>query len=180
MIDEHIPNGRRAQANLRGVPMKHYDLLREGIFVFVVVAIATIVLAALYGSPDYPTITAQSGAVIKQNTRIAVSGCGVRILSHRVHGHMLILKLRTLGGGKLKLAGKGLHGTSRRYATSTTATFRLPLSGTSLQALRRHPRSVLHLAVHVGFTPAKAGAQRSGDVASVTFNKPHPKRHHKR
>ena len=62
MIDEHIPNGRRAQANLRGVPMKHYDLLREGIVVFVVVAIVAIVLAAVYGSPDYPTITAQSVA----------------------------------------------------------------------------------------------------------------------
>ena len=62
MIDEHIPNGRRAQENLRGVPMKHYDLLREGIFVFVVVAIVAIVLAAVYGSPDYPTITAQSVA----------------------------------------------------------------------------------------------------------------------
>ena len=62
VIDEHIPNGRRAQENLRGVPMKHYDLLREGIFVFVVVAIVAIVLAAVYGSPDYPTITAQSVA----------------------------------------------------------------------------------------------------------------------
>jgi hypothetical protein len=126
------------------------------------------------------TLTAQSGTVIKQNTRIAVSGCGVRILSHRVRGHMLILKLRTLGAGKLKIAGKGLRGASRRYAKSRTATFRLPLNGASLRALHRHPHRVLHLTVHVAFTPAKAGAQRSGDVASVAFNKPHPKRHHKR
>ena len=126
------------------------------------------------------TLTAQSGTVIKQNNRIAVSGCGVRILSHRVRGHMLILKLRTLGAGKLKIAGKGLRGTKRQYAKSTTATFHLPLSSSSLRKLHRHPHRALHLTVHVAFTPAKAGAQRSGDVASVTFNKPHPKRRHKR
>jgi hypothetical protein len=126
------------------------------------------------------TITAQSGTVIKQNTRVAVSGCGVRILSHRVKGHKLILKVRTLGAGQLKIGGKGLRGAKRRFSKSATTTFRLPLSGASLRALRRHPHRVLHVTVHAAFTPAKAGALRSGDVASATFNKPHHKKRHKR
>ena len=45
--------------------------------------------------------------VVKQNTRISVSGCGVRILSHRVVGHKLILKVRTLGGGAHNVEGQG-------------------------------------------------------------------------
>jgi hypothetical protein len=126
------------------------------------------------------TITAQSGAQIKQSTRIAVSGCGVRILSHHVHGHFLVVKLRTLGAGKLKIGGKGLRGTRRSYARSTTVTFRLPLSAASLHKLHRHPHRVLHVTVHAEFTPAKAGALPSGDIASAAFNKPRPKKHHKR
>ncbi len=125
------------------------------------------------------TITAQSGTQIKQSTRIAVSGCGVRILSHRVRGHVLLLKVRTLGAGKLKIAGKGLRGTRHSYSRSTTVTFRIPLSAASLRKLRRHPHRVLHLTVHAEFTPAKAGALRSGDLAAVTFNKPRAKKHHK-
>lgn len=126
------------------------------------------------------TITAQSGAVIKQSTRIAVSGCGVRILSHHVHGHFLVVKVRTLGGGKLKIGGKGLRGTKRSVSKSSTITFRLPLSAASLRKLRRHRHRALHVSVHVEFTPSRAGAQRSGDVAGDAFNKPHRKAHHKR
>ncbi len=62
MTDEPIANGRRAQENLRGVPMKHYDLLREGIFVFVFVAVVAIVLAVVLGAPDYPTVNAKNVA----------------------------------------------------------------------------------------------------------------------
>ncbi len=126
------------------------------------------------------TITAQSGAVIKQSTRIAVSGCGVRILSHHVHGHFLVVKVRTLGGGKLKIAGKGLRGTRRSVSKSSTITFRLALSAASLRKLHRHRHRVLHVSVHVEFRPSRAGAQRSGDVAGDAFNKPHRKAHHKR
>ena len=74
------------------------------------------------------TITAQNGAVIKQNTRISVSGCGVRILSRRVRGHKLILVLRTLGGGLITVKGNGLRGASRRVKRSATVTFKLPLT----------------------------------------------------
>jgi hypothetical protein len=122
------------------------------------------------------TITAQSGAQIKQNTRIAVSGCGVRILSHHVHGHFLIVKVRTLGGGKLKIGGRGVRGARRSFAKSTTVTFRLALSAASLRTLRRHRHRVLRVTVHVEFMPSRAGALRSGDVASAAFNRPHHKR----
>ena len=61
-MDEQIPNGRRAEKNLRGVPMKNYDVLREGIIVFVFIAIVALALAAAFGSPDYPTVNGQNVA----------------------------------------------------------------------------------------------------------------------
>jgi len=52
----------RSDATLRGIPTKPYDLLREGLIVFAVVAVLIVVLAAAFGSPDYPTLTAQEVA----------------------------------------------------------------------------------------------------------------------
>lgn len=52
----------RAEANLRGIPMKPYDLLREGLIVFGVIAIIIVILAITYGSPDYPTVRGQDVA----------------------------------------------------------------------------------------------------------------------
>ncbi len=115
------------------------------------------------------TITAQSGTVFKQSTRIAVSSCGVRILSHRVRGHKLILKLRTLGGGLVTVKAKGLRSVSRRVSRSTTLTFKIPLTGGGVSALRRHRRHGLKINVHVGFTPAKKGAFRSAAEVSAKF-----------
>ena len=115
------------------------------------------------------TITAQNGAVIKQNTRISVSGCGVRILSRRVRGHKLILVLRTLGGGLITVKGNGLRGASRRVKRSATVTFKLPLTRGGLRSLRRHHR--LKVGVRVGFRPSQKGALRSAASTSVTFRR---------
>ena len=50
---------KASDANLKGIPMKPYDLLREGLIVFAIIAAIIIVLAILLGSPDYPTVTPQ-------------------------------------------------------------------------------------------------------------------------
>ena len=47
----------QSEANLKGIPTKPYDLLREGLIVFAFVAVLTIVLAAIFSSPDYPAVT---------------------------------------------------------------------------------------------------------------------------
>jgi quinol-cytochrome oxidoreductase complex cytochrome b subunit len=60
--DELAGIGRRSRANLRGVPLKPYDLLREGLIVFVFAAVVVIALAAVLGSPDYPTVNGQNVA----------------------------------------------------------------------------------------------------------------------
>ena len=54
--------GRRSRENLRGIPLKPYDLLREGLIVFGFAAVVVLALAAALGSPDYPTVTGQNVA----------------------------------------------------------------------------------------------------------------------
>ena len=119
------------------------------------------------------TITAQSGAQVKQSTRISVSGCGVRILSHRVVGHKLIIKVRTLGAGLIKLKGTGLRSVSRRVSKSATVTFKLPLTRGGLKALskarRRHRK--LKISVRVAFTPKQKGQFGSAAATTVTFKR---------
>jgi hypothetical protein len=120
------------------------------------------------------TITAQSGAQVKQNTRISVSGCSVRILSHRVVGHKLIIKVRTLGAGLITLKGNGLRSASRRVSKSATVTFKLPLTRGGLKALSKAHRShrKLKINVRVTFTPKQKGGSSSTASVTVTFKKP--------
>ena len=115
------------------------------------------------------TITAQSGAVIKQSTRISVSSCGVRILSHRVSHHKLILRVRTLGGGLLTVKGKGLHAVSRRVSRSSTVKFTIPLTRGGLSTLRKHRHRGLKVHVRVLFNPSTKGAPSSAAEASAKF-----------
>ncbi|HWD10780.1 MAG TPA: hypothetical protein VG366_02985, partial [Solirubrobacteraceae bacterium] len=113
------------------------------------------------------TMTAQNGSQIKQNTRIAVSGCGVRIVSHRVRGHKLILRVLAPAAGKLSVAAKGLRGRSRRVKRSTTVTFKLPLTSAGLASLHRH--RPLRIKVRVSFAPSKKSEGRSKASATVKF-----------
>ena len=53
---------RRSDQNLQNIPMKPYDLLREGLIVLTVVIILVVVLAAFLSSPDYPPVRARDVA----------------------------------------------------------------------------------------------------------------------
>ncbi len=52
----------RSEETLRGIPTKPYDLLLEGVLVLALVLVVVFVLAAAFGSPDYPTVRAQDVA----------------------------------------------------------------------------------------------------------------------
>jgi hypothetical protein len=113
------------------------------------------------------TMTAQSGAQIKQNTRISVSGCGVRILSRRVRGHKLLLKVRTPAAGRVSVKAKGLRGRARRVKKATTVTLKLPLTSAGLSALHRH--RPLRIKVRVSFAPRSKSESRSAASTTVRF-----------
>jgi hypothetical protein len=53
---------KRTDAYFRGIPMKPYDLLREGLIVFVIVAVVVVVVSAVLSSPDYATVRGEDVA----------------------------------------------------------------------------------------------------------------------
>ncbi|MGD8584178.1 MAG: hypothetical protein PVJ75_02405 [Chloroflexota bacterium] len=56
---------KRSATYLQGIPMKPYDMIREGLIVLVVVVLLAILLAAIFSSPDYPTVRAEDVAKIQ-------------------------------------------------------------------------------------------------------------------
>jgi hypothetical protein len=109
------------------------------------------------------TITAQNGKVVKQNTHIAVSGCGVSILSRRVHGHRLILTVRVPAAGRVTVGGRYLKTVSKRARKAGRLTIKTRLSRAGLRAAaraRRHHRR-LEVRVRVRFAPAKGHVSKA-------------------
>jgi hypothetical protein len=117
------------------------------------------------------TITGQNGAVIKQSTRISVSGCPVEIVSHRIVGHKLVLKVKTFAAGRISVKGKNLKTVSRRLGKATTTTLKIPLSRGGLKALdkARQKHRPLKVRVRVGFAPKQKGESVSAASVGVTF-----------
>jgi hypothetical protein len=112
-------------------------------------------------------ITAQNGAQIKQNTRISVSSCPVRIVSHRVVGHTLVLKVQAFAAGRIGVKGKGLRTVSKRLGKASTVTIKVTLSKGGLGTLHRRHR--LKLRVKVGFVAKQKGAPSSSASVAVTL-----------
>ena len=103
------------------------------------------------------TLTGQNGKVVKQNTTISPTGCGVQIVGHKVAGNTLYLTVQTYAAGRVSGSGSGLSTRARTLNGATRTTLKLPLSGT-----RHKPFSTK---VRVGFLPKKKGAH---SIAYVT------------
>jgi hypothetical protein len=114
------------------------------------------------------TILAQSGAQLSQKTRISVTSCPVQILSHRVVGHRLVLRVRTFAAGRVSVRGKNLRAPLyKRFNKATTTTIKIPLSRGGLRALARHRR--LKVRVRVGFVPKQRAESVSAASVGVSF-----------
>jgi hypothetical protein len=117
------------------------------------------------------TIVAQNGATLHQNTTVAVSGCGtsrgVKILSRRVRGHTLLLRVRTFAAGRVSARGRYLKSISRRLRAAGTTTLKVPLAHSGLSRLRKRHRLRIH--VRVSFRPSAAGLRASTASSAATF-----------
>ena len=118
------------------------------------------------GTPHMPTIiTAQNGAQIKQNTTIAVTGCPVRIVRHRVVGNAAFLTVQTYAPGRLSGKGNSLASVSRNLGRAQKAvTLKVSLSRAG-----RHHRRALKVRVRVGFVPKSRSEPRSVAYVTVRF-----------
>jgi hypothetical protein len=65
---------------------------------------------------------AQNGMQLHQNTQIAVTGCSLTILSHKLKGRKLTLRVFVPSAGKLKASGEGLSSTSKTAKGARTLT----------------------------------------------------------
>jgi hypothetical protein len=113
------------------------------------------------------TITAQSGAIIKQSTKIVLSGCGVKIASHKTSGHTAVLTVNAPEAGRVSGSGSNLKTTYRRTTKAQKITLKVPLTSGGVKTLGRNHK--LKIKVRVGFIPLKKGPSSKAFV-TVTFH----------
>jgi hypothetical protein len=95
------------------------------------------------------TVVAQSGAKITQSTKVAVTGCAILVISHRLRGRRLILTVWAPEAGRVSVGARGSRRVSVRVKKAGKIKLSLPLSAHTMAALRRGHR----LAVRTGFLP---------------------------
>jgi hypothetical protein len=111
------------------------------------------------------TMTGQNGTVVKQNTRIKVKTCGVRVVGHKVVGNTAYITVQTFAPGRISGKGPGLATRFRKLARAQKkATIKIPLSRRGQS--RRRPFKVK---VRIGFVPKAKGAPSSAAFVTVRF-----------
>jgi hypothetical protein len=128
------------------------------------------------------TITAQSGAVIKQNTPIAVGGCTghgkgktrLKILSKKIKHNKLVLRVQTFAPGRLSVKNRNLRTTFKKFAKAGKFTIKVPLSRKGVNGQRAHK---LKFKARVGFLPKSKAESISVLFTQVGFR--HKKHKHK-
>jgi hypothetical protein len=103
------------------------------------------------------TIIAQSGAKITQNTKIAVSGCPIEVISHKRRGARMILTIWVPEAGRLRVSGHGAKRVSVRAKKAGEFKVSVPLASNGLALLHGHAKK---LKLRIGFTP-KSGHNAS-------------------
>jgi hypothetical protein len=109
------------------------------------------------------TITGQNGKEVKSTTKIAVSGCGVKVIGHKVIGNTAYLTVKTFAAGRVSGTGNGVSKASRSFSgAQNAATLKVPLSSSG--KARRKP---LKVKIRVGFVPRKGA--HSITYVTVTY-----------
>jgi hypothetical protein len=122
------------------------------------------------------TITAQNGAQIKQDTKLAIAGCRsssarrcLKILKRKVSRKAVTLRLRTCTAGRLTARGSKLKTSARKLRKASTLNLKVPLTRRGVKALHSHRR--LKIRVRVVFVPAQRGLAHSSASTSVAFKR---------
>jgi hypothetical protein len=111
------------------------------------------------------TITGQNGTVVKQNTKIKVNRCGVRIVGRKVVGNTAYITVQTFAAGRISGKGSGLATRFRRLSKPhKKVTLKIPLSHRGRS--RHRPFKVR---VRVGFLPKARSQGSSAAFVTVRF-----------
>jgi hypothetical protein len=109
------------------------------------------------------TIIAQSGAKVTQNTKIAVSGCPIEVISHKRRGSRMIVKLWVPEAGRLTVSGRGAKRVVIKVKKAGEVKLKVPLGAKGIALLRGHGK---RLRLRVGFTP-KSGHNSSAAALAL-------------
>ena len=85
------------------------------------------------------TITGQNNATIKQNTNVSVTGCPIRIVTHRAHRRYVAVTVFIPSAGRTSGAGPGLKSVYHTYSRGEQVKFRIPLPLRARQAAPPRP-----------------------------------------
>jgi hypothetical protein len=110
------------------------------------------------------TIVGQNGVTTKQNTRVNVRGCPVRIVRHHVSGSNAFITVQAFEGGRISGSGATVRTVYRHVRGAATITLRVPLSRRGEQ--RSRP---FRTRVRIGFVPSKRGERTSTAFVTLTF-----------
>jgi hypothetical protein len=113
------------------------------------------------------TITAQSGTVLKQNIRLSIGSCKIKLLSKKVRGHKLILRVKVFTAGRVSVKSGGLHTTFKKVHGPGVFTIKVPLSKHGKRTLSAG--RPLKINLRVGFNPLHKDEFHSAAFAKVTF-----------
>ncbi len=110
------------------------------------------------------TITGQNGAVLKQNTPIAVSGCApaIRVTKHTVKGKAATVVVSVPSAGKLTANGAGLTSAAKTVSAAKSVTLTLKLNKKEQAFLALHRHRKLKLQIKLQFKPKKGTRLSSG------------------
>jgi hypothetical protein len=111
------------------------------------------------------TLTGQNGFVVKQNTKITVASCGVRIAGKKTVGNTAYITVQTYSAGRISGSGSNLKTVYRKLSKAQkTATLKVPLSNGG--ARRGKP---LKVKLRIGFVPKTKSNGNSASTTTVVF-----------
>lgn len=112
------------------------------------------------------TMVAQNGARITRNTKIAVTGCAVRITARRTKGNHVIVTVLAPSAGRISVSGRDLRRLTRQVRKEGSVTLKVALTRAGIAAARSSRRLSLRLLVR--FVPA-SGHGASSASTTVSF-----------
>jgi hypothetical protein len=115
------------------------------------------------------TLTGQNGAVLKQSTPIAVTGCApaIRVTKHTVKGNAATFVVSVPAAGKLTAKGAGLTSAAKTVSAAKSVTLKVKLNKKEQAFLARHRHRKLKLHVKLQFTPKKGAKLASSATVLI-------------
>jgi hypothetical protein len=109
------------------------------------------------------TIVAQSGAKITQSPKMAVTGCAMMVISHRLRGRRVMLTAWAPEAGRVSVSARGSRRVSVSVKRAGEVKLSLPLSARVTAALHRRGHG---LELRIGFVP-RSGRNTSALALSL-------------